>query len=39
VPADKIKVTVSKGWVTLGGEVDWPFEKDEAEKTGAACEA
>ncbi|APR78615.1 Osmotically inducible protein Y precursor [Minicystis rosea] len=33
VPADKIKLTVSKGWVTLEGEVDWQFEKEEAEKT------
>ena len=31
VPADKIKVTVSKGWVTLEGEVEWQYQKDAAE--------
>ena len=33
VPADKIKVTVSKGWVTLEGEVEWQFEKQDAERS------
>lgn len=32
VPHDKIKVTVSKGWLTLEGEVDWKYQKDAAEK-------
>jgi osmotically-inducible protein OsmY len=32
VPADRIKVTVSKGWVTLEGEVKWQFQKDAAER-------
>ncbi|WP_441287599.1 BON domain-containing protein [Sorangium sp. KYC3313] len=32
VPADKIKVTVSKGWLKLEGEVEWQFQKDEAEQ-------
>ncbi len=32
VPADKIKVTVSRGWVTLEGEVDWEFQKEDAER-------
>src|SRR5437868_1880199 len=32
VPADKIKVTVSKGWVTLKGEVEWQYQKQEAER-------
>ena len=32
VPADKIKVTVSKGWVKLEGEVEWQYQKDAAEK-------
>jgi osmotically-inducible protein OsmY len=32
VPADKVKVTVSKGWVTLEGEVDWEFEREDAER-------
>jgi osmotically-inducible protein OsmY len=31
VPADKIKITVSNGWVKLEGEVDWQFEKTAAE--------
>ena len=32
VPADKIDVTVSKGFVTLRGTVDWQFQKEDAEK-------
>jgi osmotically-inducible protein OsmY len=32
VPADNVKVTVSKGWVTLEGQVEWEFEKDAAER-------
>ena len=32
VPQDKLKVTVSKGWLTLEGEVDWKYQKDAAEK-------
>src|SRR5438128_4308626 len=32
VPADKIKVTVSKGWVTLKAEADWQYQKQEAER-------
>jgi osmotically-inducible protein OsmY len=31
VPDDKVKVVVSKGWVTLEGEVEWQFEKMAAE--------
>jgi osmotically-inducible protein OsmY len=31
VPADRIKVAVSKGWVTLEGEVSWQFQKTAAE--------
>lgn len=31
VPADKIKVTVSSGWVTLEGEVEWNYQKMAAE--------
>jgi osmotically-inducible protein OsmY len=27
-PADRIKVTVENGWVTLEGQVDWQFERD-----------
>jgi osmotically-inducible protein OsmY len=32
VPEDKIKVTVSKGWVKLEGEVEWGYQKDDAER-------
>ena len=31
VPADKIKVTVSNGWVKLEGEVEWQYQKMAAE--------
>jgi osmotically-inducible protein OsmY len=31
IPADKIKVTVKSGWVTLEGAVDWQFQKSLAE--------
>ena len=33
VPADRIQVTVSKGWVTLEGEVEWQYQRDGAERT------
>jgi osmotically-inducible protein OsmY len=29
---DKLDVTVSKGWVTLKGNVEWQFQKQDAEK-------
>jgi osmotically-inducible protein OsmY len=32
VPPDRVKVTVSKGWVTLEGAVEWQFEKEAAER-------
>ena len=32
VPADAVKVTVSKGWVTLKGEVEWQYQKSDAER-------
>ena len=32
VPADKIDVTVSHGWVTLKGEVEYGYQKREAER-------
>ncbi len=32
IPADRIQVTVSKGWVTLRGEVEWQYQKDLAEQ-------
>jgi osmotically-inducible protein OsmY len=31
VPIEKLDVTVSKGWVTLKGEVEWQFQKEDAE--------
>ena len=31
IPADKIKVTVKNGWVTLEGSVDWQYQKSLAE--------
>lgn len=31
VPGDRIKPVVSKGWVTLEGEVEWQYQKDAAE--------
>jgi osmotically-inducible protein OsmY len=33
VPEGEVKVTVSKGWVTLDGEVEWQYQKSEAERT------
>ncbi|WP_031239362.1 BON domain-containing protein [Asticcacaulis sp. AC466] len=30
VPSDAIKVAVSKGWVTLSGQVEWYFQKEAA---------
>jgi osmotically-inducible protein OsmY len=30
VPIDKLDVTVSKGWVTLKGEVEWHFQREDA---------
>jgi osmotically-inducible protein OsmY len=32
VPVDKIDITVSKGWVTLKGEVEWEYQKRAAER-------
>jgi osmotically-inducible protein OsmY len=31
IPADRIKVTVKNGWVTLEGSVDWQYQKTLAE--------
>ena len=33
IPADKIQVTVDKGWVTLKGEVEWQYQKEEVERS------
>jgi osmotically-inducible protein OsmY len=30
VPIDKLDITVSKGWVTLRGEVQWHYQREEA---------
>jgi osmotically-inducible protein OsmY len=32
VPVEKLDVTVSKGWVTLRGEVEWQYQKADAER-------
>jgi osmotically-inducible protein OsmY len=32
IPANKVRVTVEKGWVTLRGEVEWQYQRREAEK-------
>jgi osmotically-inducible protein OsmY len=32
VPVGKLEVTVSKGWVTLSGELEWHFQKSDAER-------
>jgi osmotically-inducible protein OsmY len=32
VPSGKVQVTVSKGWVTLKGEVEWQYQKSDAER-------
>jgi osmotically-inducible protein OsmY len=32
LPIDKINVAVSKGWVTLKGEVEWQYQKIDAER-------
>ncbi len=31
VPHDRIKVTVSNGWITLEGEVEWQYQREAAE--------
>lgn len=32
VPEDRIQVRVEKGWITLKGEVDWNYQRSNAEK-------
>src|SRR5258706_6448576 len=32
IPRDAVKVTVSKGRVTLEGEVEWEYQKEDAER-------
>jgi osmotically-inducible protein OsmY len=33
VPVQRVKVVVSKGWVTLDGEVEWQYQREAAERT------
>jgi osmotically-inducible protein OsmY len=33
VPDERIKVSVSRGWVTLEGEVDWHYQSESAEES------
>jgi osmotically-inducible protein OsmY len=32
VPVDQLDVTVSNGWVTLKGDVEWQYQKNDAER-------
>jgi osmotically-inducible protein OsmY len=32
IPSDQVEVTVSKGWVTLRGEVEWQYQRQDAER-------
>lgn len=32
IPADLLDVSVTDGWITLKGEVEWPFQRDAAER-------
>ena len=32
MPADRVRITVSSGFVTLEGDVDWQYERDAAER-------
>lgn len=32
VPIERLDVTVTKGWVNLRGEVDWHYQKEDAER-------
>lgn len=32
IPAERIRVKVEKGWMTLSGEVDWEYQRHNAEK-------
>ena len=36
IPLDKVQVAVSKGWVTLEGEVEWEFQRRQAHDLVAA---
>ena len=32
VPLENVKVTVSRGWITVDGTVEWQYQKEEAER-------
>lgn len=32
IPDGAVKITVSKGWVTLNGDVEWQYQKEDAER-------
>lgn len=32
VPADRVSVTVSDGWITLKGDLDWNYQRETAER-------
>jgi osmotically-inducible protein OsmY len=32
VPIEKLDVTVSKGWITMRGEVEWQYQRQDAER-------
>jgi osmotically-inducible protein OsmY len=32
IPPEKVQATVSKGWVTLKGQVEWQYQREEAER-------
>lgn len=32
IPADRVEVTVSKGWVTLDGELEYQYQREDAER-------
>lgn len=36
VPSEEVKVAVSKGWVTLHGEVDWQHQRQDVERLARA---
>jgi len=38
VPTDNIEITVSRGWVTLKGEVEWQFQRQDAERVVSRIE-
>jgi osmotically-inducible protein OsmY len=33
IPMENLDVTVSKGWVTMRGDVEWEYQKRDAERT------